>query len=346
MIVDQQAKNQNDRTWCFWEKGEGLFQPIVHKEWQQLYFHSDTLTKALDIAPYRYKLIRGIDFYKYCLAQVMAQPNFTYRQATVEKVFEVDGGAGVLADGIRIESKFVFNSILFDKPALSAKQYWLLQHFKGWFIKTEQPVFNPSSGTLMDFRTSQKEGATFFYVLPFSATEALVEYTLFSPALLNDEKYEVALQQYIAEQLNIEKYQVLEKEFGVIPMTNYTFSPWHGNVINIGTAGGQTKGSSGYTFQFIQKRCKALVESLVQYGHPFHVAGDSRRFQFYDSVLLHILYKRSLQGADIFTDLFKKNKASQVFTFLDNETTLAEELRIISSLPTLPFTKAALQLVF
>lgn len=346
LIVDQQAKNQNDRTWCFWEKGEGLFQPIVYKEWEQLYFHSEKISKPLDIAPYRYKLIRGIDFYKHCLEQVKTQPNFTYLQAPVDSVFDEEGCTGIQVNGEQIKGRFVFNSILFNKPALSAKQYWLLQHFKGWFIKAAQPVFDPSAGTLMDFRTSQREGATFFYVLPFSATEALVEYTLFSPTLLNEEDYDAALQQYIATQLNIAEYQVLEREFGIIPMTNYTFPTRRGNVIHIGTAGGQTKGSSGYTFQFIQKRSRALVDSLVQKGHPFDVPNSSKRFQFYDSVLLHILHKRSLQGADVFTDLFKKNKASQVFAFLDNETALADELKIIGSLPTLPFTKAALQLLF
>jgi len=343
LIVDQHAKSENDRTWCFWEKDAGLFEPIVYKEWKQLLFHSHKITKALDISPYRYKLIRGIDFYTHCLTHIRNQPNFTFLKTPVDKIFSDEHGTRIQVGEEVIKSQFVFNSILFERPTLSAKQCWLLQHFKGWVIKTNQPVFNTEVGTLMDFRTSQEQGATFFYVLPFSETEALVEYTLFSPSLLSDQEYEAALQQYIAEQLHISSYRVLEKEFGVIPMTNYTFPSLQGNIINIGTAGGQTKGSSGYTFQFIQKRSKALVESLIKYGHPFKVVNDSRRFHFYDSVLLHILHKRSLRGADIFTDLFKKNKASEVFAFLDNETSLADEIKIISTLPTLPFTKAALQ---
>ena len=68
---------------------------------------------------------------------------------------------------------------------------------------------------------------------------------------------------------------------------------------------------------------------MIKKGHPFNVAQHHPRFHFYDSVLLHILNKRSLRGADIFTDLFKKNKADEVFAFLDNETTLADELKII-----------------
>lgn len=343
LLVDQKAKNLNDRTWCFWEKGTGLFESIVYKEWQKLNFHSNTLSKPLDISPYRYKLIRGIDFYNYCLQQIEAQSNFTYLQAPVEKVFGDEREAGIQVGGQLIKSQFVFNSILFTKPRLSTRELWLLQHFKGWVIKTANPFFDPAIGTLMDFRTSQEKAATFFYVLPFSTTEALVEYTLFSDKLLEPQVYDTALQQYIATQLGITDYQILETEYGVIPMTNYKFPNRQDNIIYIGTAGGQTKASSGYTFQFIQKRSRALVESLIQNGHPFKAASDSRRFHFYDSVLLHILHKRKLPGADIFTDLFKKNKACNVFAFLDNESTFADELKIISTLPTLPFTKAAFQ---
>jgi lycopene beta-cyclase len=134
----------------------------------------------------------------------------------------------------------------------------------------------------------------------------------------------------------------VEEEFGIIPMTNFAFSKGQGRIINIGTAGGRTKASSGYTFQFIQKHSKAIVDALIRNGNP-QVSGESRRFHFYDSVLLHILYHNRLPGSGIFSDLFERNKASQVLKFLDNETSLLEELRIISTLPTLPFSIAALK---
>ena len=85
LVVDQQAKNQNDRTWCFWEKGAGLFESIVYKHWEQLAFHAEGLHKDLDIAPYTYKLIRGIDFYDYCLKRIKEQTNFSYLQARWKK---------------------------------------------------------------------------------------------------------------------------------------------------------------------------------------------------------------------------------------------------------------------
>ncbi len=125
-------------------------------------------------------------------------------------------------------------------------------------------------------------------------------------------------------------------------MTNYAFPRRSGAVIHLGTAGGHTKASSGYTFRFIQKNAARIVDSLRRHGHPFGAARDSKRFHFYDSVLLHILHYGQLEGAKIFARLFQKNNAGAVLKFLDNETTPLEELRLISSLPIVPFTKAAM----
>lgn len=342
LLVDQAVKNQNDRTWCFWEKEESLFQSIVYKEWKQLFFYSQSLTKALEIEPYTYKLIRGIDFYSYCLEEVKKHLNIDFVTAPVDALVSKDDETYIVAQGKRYDSKYIFNSILFDKPLLKQKQYWLLQHFSGWLIQTETSFFDSSVGTLMDFRTDQSRGTCFFYVLPFSATKALVEYTVFSKELLEETDYKKALANYIAHELNIDAYTIQEKEFGIIPMTNYPFQTRRNNIINIGTAGGQTKGSSGYTFQFIQKSSAAIVKGLLYKQDPAYYLNSKKRFEFYDSVLLNILHRDKMQGNQIFSELFKHNKASDVLTFLDNETSLQQELKIIRSLPTTTFLKAAI----
>jgi lycopene beta-cyclase len=246
-----------------------------------------------------------------------------------------------MVEGVPIHSSYVFNSILFDKPVLSPKQFWLLQHFKGWMIETSEEVFDPLSATLMDFRTGQDHGTAFCYVLPFSSTRALVEYTVFSKEVLDPEMYDNRLQEYIGHVLNINSYEVLSQEFGVIPMTNFKFTTHQNNLVNIGTAGGQTKGSSGYTFNFIQKHSRAIVEQLMKSGKPF-THGDSLRFSFYDGILLNILYNQTLPGNEIFTRLFKKNPPEKVLKFLDNETSITEEIGIIRALPAGPFLQTAI----
>ncbi len=315
LIVDQKSKTLNDRTWCFWQKGHGLFESIVHKEWQHLFFHSKTISKKLSIQPFCYKLIRSIDFYNYCFNKIKEHSNFIFLQAGINKIFSNETGTGIVADDKEYTASFVFNSLLPPKPELQKGQHWLLQHFMGFFIDTNENVFDPSLATLMDFRTDQLNGTSFFYVLPFSQSKAMVEYTIFSKELLKEEQYEKELKNYIKDTIGLSSYHIEEKEFGVIPMTDVRFTKKENNCINIGTAGGQTKGSSGYTFNFIQKHSAAIVDSLIKHDHPFGVQDVNSRFHFYDSILLSILDEGKLNGADIFTDLFKKINHSRFSNF-------------------------------
>jgi lycopene beta-cyclase len=317
----------------------------VCKQWQKLWFHGEQFSKELSIAPYQYKMIRGVDFYNYCLDEIARHPNFTIRFEKVDHVFSSDITTGITVNDTAFHCQYVFNSILFERPQLSAKQYWLLQHFKGWIIETEKAQFDVNVATMMDFRIDQQSGTAFCYVLPLSSTKALIEYTLFSPQLLPEEKYNIGLKFYIGDVLKLQSYKIVDEEFGMIPMTNFKFSTRQNNIVNIGTAGGQTKASSGYTFNFIQKHSHNLVQKIIETGEPL-IAATASRYSFYDSVLLNILFNSSLPGRSIFTDLFKKNEAIKVLKFLDNETSFAEELKIISTLPTWPFTKAAIKQIF
>jgi lycopene beta-cyclase len=341
LLIDQDPKKSNDRTWCFWEKEPGLFEPVVFKSWKKLAFYGKEFSSEFNTDPYEYKMIRGIDFYHFCFERIAKQSNFTFLCSKIDHIFSSDVTTGVMVNGTAIHSQYIFNSILFNRPVLSPKQYWLLQHFKGFIIETAAEVFHPECATLMDFRTTQENGTAFCYVLPFSPTKALVEYTLFSKELLTEGAYREGIQNYIADVLKISEYKIIEEEFGVIPMTNFRFMQHQNHIINIGTAGGQTKGSSGYTFRFIQKHSRALVKQMVKSSVPF-IANKSSRFSFYDSVLLNILSNNILSGEEVFTSLFKKNIPENVLKFLDNETSLSEDISIIRSLPAVPFLKAAI----
>ena len=344
LIVDKDDKQKNDRTWCFWEKKPGLFESVVFKKWEKTWFHGDKFSRLLELSPYQYKLIRGIDFYTYCFNLIKQQSNFEIRTGDIKEIRSEAGKSWIQVGDNFFFTEYIFNSIIFSKPVLKKNEYYLLQHFKGWIIKTDKPAFTPLEATLMDFRVSQQQGTTFVYVMPFSETTALVEYTLFTEKLLDPLLYDEGLKEYIKDFLKIDSYKIIEEEFGVIPMTNHKFTSVQGNIINIGTAGGQTKASSGYTFRFIQKYSARIVENLIKRNNPFiALPGGPKKFRFYDGTLLHILKHNQLPGDKIFTQLFKKNKPLQVLRFLDNESSFSDDLKIISSLPTLPFLKAALK---
>lgn len=347
LVVDKAPKITNDRTWCFWEKGEGLFESIVHRQWSEVDFLSSGFSAGLPLAPYRYKMIRGIDFYQQIQELAKERTNIHFLYEPVIAIGTKDDRAFVKTASATYTAEYVFNSILFQQPEIHKGEYMLLQHFKGWVIETETPVFNPEKATFMDFRVSQEEGTTFMYVLPVSPTSALVEYTLFTENVLAQEKYTSALEAYLQTYLGIEKYHIEHEEFGIIPMTNHVFPSAQGKVIYIGIAGGQAKGSSGYAFQFIQKKTASIINNLIQQRFPSQSAGFSeRKFRFYDSVLLNVLHYRKLNGDTIFASIFQKNPPARVLRFLDNESSLWDDLRIMNSVPTGIFLKAAIQELF
>lgn len=347
LVIDKEKKNVNDRTWCFWEQQPGLFQPIVHHSWQQVHFYSNYYSGLLHLQPYTYKMIRGIDFYNYVLDKAASRPNISFATGNVEALANDVSTARVIVDGESFQADYVFNSIMFHHPSVPKEKYYLLQHFKGWLIETAEPVFEDGKATLMDFRVSQRHGTTFVYVLPLSPNKALVEYTLFTGDTLPRQEYDIALGDYIRQFLSISEYKIIEEEFGIIPMTNINFPTHEGRIINVGTAGGQTKASSGYTFNFIQKHAKRITEHLLKNEKPIsNTSFFDKRFRLYDSTLLNILTHNKLGGDRVFADLFKKNEPARVLRFLDNESSLEDELNIMGSVPSKVFIKAALQELF
>jgi len=344
LLVDRENKDRNDRTWCFWETGDGPFESIVHRRWEKAWFHAPGYSGLKDLSPYAYKMVRGIDYYRHCLDILHAHPSFEIRHGEVQGISALTHAATVRIDDNDLTATHVFNSILFHPPVIASHELQLLQHFKGWVIETDDDRFDTREATLMDFRPPQDHGTTFVYVMPLSPRRALVEYTLFTPGLLEPAAYDKGLADYIATHLGLSGYRVAEEEFGVIPMTNHRFPTRQGRVMHIGTAGGQTKASSGYTFRFIQKQSAQIVASLQGNGHPYKAGGGWKaRYDWYDSVLLHILQHRKLEGWFVFRELFRNNPPRRILKFLDNETTLPEEIRLLNSLPQWPFMKAGLR---
>ncbi|MDQ1167989.1 lycopene beta-cyclase [Flavobacterium sp. SORGH_AS 622] len=348
LLLDQDSKKANDRTWCFWDKNENVWNSVISKKWDLALFADENFKRDLALKPYQYNQIRGIDFYNFVFESISKHSNITFLNEKVTDINELETHVYVGTEENRYTTNYLFNSIYTKAFAESQTKYPVLQqHFVGWFVKTEREIFNPEEVTFMDFSVEQKGNTRFMYVLPTSKTEALVEYTLFSENLLSKEEYENEIQSYL-KNLGADQYKVLEKEQGSIPMTCYPF--WKKNtkrVLNIGTAGGWTKASTGYTFKNSDKKSSELVSFLQADSSPkmnsFH---KKNRFWFYDLLLLDILHRHNELGSSIFSSLFKKGNPVLIFKFLDEETSLLEDLQVISKCPKLPFVKALFRVIF
>ena len=348
LVVDKIKKLKDDRTWCFWEKEAGLFQSIVHHQWSLLDFKSKFYTETLNIFPYTYKMITGLDFYRHVYALAEQFPNVTFRYENIETMGVVNRTPEIKTKNGVFRGSYMFNSTkLFYPKKVGKKDNSLLMQFKGWTIKTDENCFENRTGTLMDFNVDQHTGIAFMYMLPTSKQEALIEYTLINGKPLKPEAYTAALKEYIHNNLKIDNFQILQQESGIIPMTKAKFPIHHQKrIIHIGTAGGCVKASSGYAFQFIQTQTAKIVEKLRQNQSPIvKCTFSDKKFHCYDKTFLEVIISGKMRGDELMASIFKRNEAAKVLSFLSNESKIKDDYSLMTSLPVHVFLPVALKQV-
>jgi lycopene beta-cyclase len=344
LLIDKDLKNKNDRTWCFWTKEKNnWFDEIVFKRWNKFSFKGDLFEKEITLNPYSYLMIKGIDFYDFCLNELKNDSRFEILTDEIKEINSKDAFAILKTKDHTYSCNYLFNSA-FRTLNKKANHINYVQHFKGWLVETEMDSFNMDCPVFMDFSVKQHNDCRFIYVIPFSKTKALIEYTGFSDTGLNDDFYDKELKNYIQNTLNITTYKIIETEKGDIPMVESDFiNPFGDRVVNIGTAGGSSKPSTGYTFYFIQKNTKYIIHQLETGSSKLVSPKRKKRFLLYDKILLEVLDKKEISAKNVFTDLFRKNKIKNLLAFLNEESSVAQDLLIMNSVSKKHFIKASLK---
>lgn len=345
LIIDTDFSPSNDKTWCFWDDNPPPYSDIIYQSWHnaEVSIFGELHQKSLH--DYTYYCLRSIDFQQKVMDGISLHPNFSQLEATISELFSKDQKAELHTEqGDSFEADYIFQSCKdpwenkSDKP-----QYPLIQHFLGWEIDTQTPVFDDTTFTLMDFDHGFEDGVAFIYLLPWSQTSGLVEYTIFSDHLMPKDFYKEKISLYLSNRHGLKpiEYKIERTEFGKIPMQDRPHLPWYSpNILNIGTVGGVTKPSTGYTFRRIQKQANNIVRDLLSYGKPRPQNPSLKRYQAYDLWLLQIIHQYPKDGLRVFHHLFKNNSVDDVLRFLAEESTLKQDLKIMNSVPYWPFIRA------
>ena len=337
LIIDKSDKTENDRTWSYWSTDRSLTDILAKKVWNQIKVSGKDFNKQMSIEPYHYATIRGIDFYNFTKKELENDKRFDCITEVIDEIEEADGLVKT-TDGNTYQGNLIFKSYFeADKFEIPKEDYSVLyQQFKGWFVKTTDPVFDSETVTFMDFSTLENTHETrFFYILPFSETEALVEYTAFTANRMEEQVYDDHLEWYFKEKLKVSDFKIEEKEFDFIPMTDYPFpQKINGRVITIGTTAAFVKASTGYCFSRTQEKIKGIIRALNTKGKieesdiisPFH-------FRLFDSAMLEVTSKGIVPGERFFISLFKKMTPEFLFRFLDEKASLREIIKTMLSVP-------------
>jgi lycopene beta-cyclase len=341
VLIDPVHRRSNDRTWCFWDDGHNDVEPAVHRAWSKVAL-IDALgrSQVLDLGSMRYVMVRSQDFY--ALADDAAARIGAVRiPAPADQVHD----GLVLAGGLRVRARWILDSR--PAPAFRRANTSLLQHFRGWTVRFARDMFDPELPILMDFSVPQPtRGVAFGYVLPSTTRRALIEYTEFSGVRLPGAGYDTALHAYLHRRFGAapNDYVIDHIEDGAIPMTDAVHARRvDARTFRLGTAGGATRGSTGYTFAAMQRQAASVAAAILAGDEPLPPAAYPARHRWMDAVMLRALDRGLLGGPELFVSLFRGNPTERVGRLRDGRTTRREEFALMTTAPTWPMLRATVE---
>lgn len=350
-IVESDADKNNDRTWCYWSTNPLAPDKMISKEWQQI-MQLNLSNKAVNLSPYRYYHVRSADFYSEIKLALKECSAISWLQEKVTDVTHLATEVEVVTDTQKWTSDRVFLSALpsgrqtkadyhlslqrfLKTPVQKKTDLFLWQSFVGWRVETTEKIFDARSMSMMDFDVDQGGYTQFIYELPFSDNEALIEMTRFGKEKLSKAEAEESLRVYMEKKGG--NYKITEIEIGSIPMTlqfdmHRKQLSTDERIIYIGTPGGAIKPTTGFGFKRMHHYANSLAASLKN-ETAFPTMHRPYRFRLYDILLLQILENQPNRGKEIFEQLFRTQPIQRILKFLDEETTIIEEIAIFSRLP-------------
>ena len=316
-IIEPRSEYKRDKTWSFWKVISHNFDDCVKKSWKEFSIKLPSNSKVIKCDHLPYQSIDSGLFYKKIIDKLEKNKNIKFFKNIKD---------------LSINNAFIFNSV----PSLNDNRSNLWQHFYGIEIETNEDFFNDNTVDLMDFDCDQRNSVHFFYTLPFTKKRAMIETTWLSKKDESLKDYESQVKNYI-RYLGIKDYEINFKEEGAIPLF-HIINENEKNKINIGTAGGMTRLSTGYTFLNIQEHCKYIRINIenIKDAKKYELG---KKYYFLDKVFLRVLEKYPEKMPNIFSNLFNTSSETTI-KFLSNKSNIMEDISIILKMPKWTFIKA------
>jgi lycopene beta-cyclase len=350
VLVDDAGPGARQRSWGYWSATAGLLDAAAERTYDRFGVHAAGRTTVVELGAYRYRTVRLPALRALTIALLRQAPRFELLNGRVRAIQDGERHATVELDGHRLEATWVFDGAAVwtgtrrrrgarRPPAGPGHR----MEFTGWTVRTARAAVDPDVPMLCDFRLPAGRAA-FVHVLPQDARTALVEHTAYVPpgaGASPPARTAAELTGYLREVLAADSFELLATERGTIPLRPWAPRPRGRRVLAIGAAGGLVRASSGYGVEAIQRDSRAVVRSLLLHGHPFEVPRRPWRHRALDAVFLHAVATDPALLERAFGAMFGADPL-RVLRFLDDDTTLREDARLVAGLPAGAFLRAAL----
>ena len=318
--------NSRDNYFGFWlTDWMKPFENIIEKKWHKWTIGDadNNITHTTNHKPYC--VISFKKWKNYCLK---TKNLLKIKNKKVLQYFSIDNYFKI----ITVDNKEYYAEKIYDSRSIKEKKGELLQHFYGINITTSDNTFNKDNLTLMHF-TKEKNLLHFIYVLPFAHNKALIESTVFSKEVFEKSWYRKKINDFLTLK-NIREFKERSVEKGIIPMFfAEEKNPHSPNIFNIGIRGGACKASTGYAFSFLLKQIQ-LIKNLNHNNVKIHKFLERKM----DKIFINFL-KNNNEDGQSFINLASNLNGDEFQSFMMGESSLLTKLKIIKSMPKLPFIK-------
>lgn len=345
LILEQRARYENDRTWCFWGDEETPFASLARHRWHAVSVANADKSVRVECGVSPYRMLASEQFYNAALAALSKTSRIQLRmdsQLLSEPQFQggrwhFETATGALSSAMVVDTRPV------GPVANDAALMW--QSFTGQEIECLQPVFDPDCVELMSFSSASPDHVAFTYVLPISSTRALVEFTAFAAWPQSVESLSAGLTAAIEQRVKGAAFAVLRSEQGVLPMGlaparaalgAHDKSPTY---VHVGLFAGAARPATGYAFQRIQRWAAHCAARIADGRPPVVHAKDPWLLACMDRLFLNVLKRQPHLAPQMFVDLFGHADSQRVIRFLSDEARHLDYAAIVMALPSGPFLR-------
>jgi lycopene beta-cyclase len=318
---------------------------LVQNRWSKVCVKDSQGQSALiecEASPYQ--LLIASDFYQYTIDKIKRSNKLELRTGITltDEPSQFDNRWLVQTDAGCFISKTIIDTRPLPMNTMGDTTLW--QSFVGYEIECDSPLFDPNTAHLMNFCEPNHDFVGFTYVLPFSPTKALIEFTSFGSQPYSKDDLLDRLNQTVAEYVGEMPFSITRTESGLIPMGLGAQHPIHSNklpasYVKVGVTAGSARPATGYTFQRIQAWARECAIELQRTGLPISQPADSFLLSKMDSIFLNVLRNNPEMGSSLFMDMFSKVNHARLIRFLSDRGGLLDYLAVVTALPPLPFLK-------
>ncbi len=338
-IIDPQGKTPRSQSFGYFHTQANAFEQLSIASFNQARVYTAKQVVTIDLHQFPYQIIPASAFQA-----------LVYQR--LDCAIETDIAEPALASTDLTAIACQQKRVVFDSRPMPIESAPMQQVFFGGEFELSTAI-DSQVVTLMDFRIDAGGHIRFIYVVPLAPTRALIQDTWIIRSDVPFDRahfrlnHQHSIDQHLRHYYQSGVQACIREEHGAIAMGSTAQRATEDDqqiTVPIGARAGWLRASTGYSFGETQRAAQLLADWFAQ---PTRSAPPEYRrpwlSDWMDRVLLRALQRSPDQAPAWFAAMFAHTPTPALVRFLTGQARHSDHLRLMRSLPALPFLRAVLR---